>query len=141
MGRARVDTALKTLLQDLGRVLVRMRDRWPDSGEWFPAAAAQVLDGMVWVRAAAPFTLLDAVAASLTPPHGRLMNRGSQVLPPFKTVTSLLSSFAHFDHLDARLLAGVYRMCSLTIECVLLRCNVLYKRSRRVLRARLSFLR
>jgi len=103
---ARVDTALKTLLQDLGRVLVRMRDRWPDSGEWFPAAAAQVLDGMVWVRAAAPFTLLDAVAASLTPPQGILMQGGSKRLPSFKIMTSLLSSFAHFDHLDVRLLAA-----------------------------------
>ncbi len=103
---ARVSTALKTLLQDLGRVLVKMRGRWPDSAEWFPAAAAQVLDGMVWVRAAAPFSLLDAVAASLTPSRGILMQGGSKLLPTFKTLTSLLSSFAHFDHLDVRLLAA-----------------------------------
>jgi hypothetical protein len=101
--RARVDTALKALLQDLGRVLVKTRggtcDRRPHA-QSFPATAAQVLDSMVWIRAAAPFALLDAVAASLTP--------SASLTPPpsLQTLTSLLSSFSHFDHVDVRLLAA-----------------------------------
>jgi hypothetical protein len=102
--RARVDTALKALLQDLGRVLVKTRggtcDRRPDAAESFLATAAQVLDSMVWIRAAAPFALLDAVAASLTP------SVSLSPPPSLQTLTSLLSSFSHFDHVDVRLLAA-----------------------------------
>ena len=103
--RARVDTALRTLLQDLGRVLVKTRggtcDRRRDAAESFPATAAQVLDSMVWIRAAAPFALLDAVAASLTQPPSL-----TPPPPSIHTLTSLLSSFSHFDHVDVRLLAA-----------------------------------
>jgi len=83
---ARADQAAKRLLADIGRLLLTARSASPAESRLRGAGggavvglgvqkasearalaqvAVKVLDAMVWVRAAAPFALLDGVAAAV----------------------------------------------------------------------------
>jgi hypothetical protein len=104
--REQVEREFKALLQDVGRVILnlnlnskrRAKPGYVDGD--FGAVAAQVLDAMVSVRAAAPFALLDRVAAEIEQQQNQPQG------PSLETLARLVSSFAHFDHADVRLLTA-----------------------------------